>query len=448
MVLPSVDSRLSQVPDPYSRTLLQCRLRCVKPDSGSVSKDHETTRSAALPLSSEGRAPDQEGSLAMNLLSSRVSRPWPRVLRNAACAALLSLPALGARGQTVPFICNGIVSITGGGTIYNGKYAIKQSDFGFFWLDTHALLAGHVQAESKCTGFQPPSDSGIYVLGDCNGITNISSSGNVVLARQFSGQCFAPRRSATGPARRQHQRFTFALGTFDYLGDHGRHPRLDADDRSPGPHLADPAHGRQPEELRLDRQRQPKLAAERGARSRRTSRPTSRSDKGNYYGDKWQLQDSSAAGPLPSPGTSTTPDPSFPTRAARPPPRRSSSATSRATPLPRAATSAPGATAGRASDSTTRRRPRPTSSPRRAPTSSGRARTRSSPRRTPSAARRLSSAATPGSAAPATTPAGRFRPDRQQRGRERDQGKPLGSHARVELHLPRPRRRSTCRARS
>src|SRR6185369_16610409 len=106
--------------------------------------------------------------------------------------------------------------------IYNGRYVMKQSDFGFFWLDTVTLAPGHVQAESKCGGFQPPSDTEIYVTGDCNGISNVSSSGNVVLVRQFSGQCAAAKfPGCNGPRFDAPSRFTFALGSFNYLGDQG-----------------------------------------------------------------------------------------------------------------------------------------------------------------------------------------------------------------------------------
>ena len=78
-------------------------------------------------------------------------------------------------------------------------------------LDTVTLSPGHVQAESKCNGVQPPSDTDLYVIGDCNGITSISSSGNVVLVRQFSGQCGALIHFCNGPRDDGHSRFTFEL---------------------------------------------------------------------------------------------------------------------------------------------------------------------------------------------------------------------------------------------
>src|SRR5262249_20432098 len=123
------------------------------------------------------------------------SLPMKLSLRGSLLLLLALLAPASAAAQSVPYTSNGLVSITGGDPIYNGKYVIKQSDFGFFWLDTQALEPGHVQATGKCNGFSPPSDSGIYVLGDCNGITSVSSSGNVVLVRNFNGQCNAATNS-------------------------------------------------------------------------------------------------------------------------------------------------------------------------------------------------------------------------------------------------------------
>jgi hypothetical protein len=149
-------------------------------------------------------------------------KPFSRTkaLRAPLVALVFLLPGL-LRAQTVPYQVNGVVSLTGGAPIYNGRYVLKQSDFGFFWLDTVTLSPGHVQAESKCNGVQPPADTDLYVIGDCNGITSISSSGNVVLVRQFSGQCGAIIHFCNGPRDDGHSRFTFELGTFAYLGDQG-----------------------------------------------------------------------------------------------------------------------------------------------------------------------------------------------------------------------------------
>ncbi|HKF42441.1 MAG TPA: hypothetical protein VKG01_05025 [Thermoanaerobaculia bacterium] len=218
------------------------------------------------------------------------------LLRRLAAAGLLLLPGLSARAQSVPFTASGIVSITGGPAMYNGKYVIKQSDFGFFWLDTQALSPGHVQAESKCTGFQPTSDTDIYVIGDCNGITNVSTSGNYVLVRQFNGQCFAATKGCNGPRDDNHQRFTFELGTFNYLGDLGEIPdstqTTDPQGRTWSIQPLD-ANGRNFVWIASGQANSPPIA---NAFATNLS-ATGRADKGNYYGDKWQLQDASSGGP-------------------------------------------------------------------------------------------------------------------------------------------------------
>ena len=220
-----------------------------------------------------------------------------RSLRRTLAAALfLVLPSLAARAQTVPYTANGIVSITGGPPIYNGKYVIKQSDFGFFWLDTEALMPGHVQAESKCNGYQPPSDTEIYVIGDCNGITNVSSSGNAVLVRQLNGQCGAAVHSCGGPRDDGHVRFTFALGTFVYLGDLGEIPdSTQASDPQGRTWTLQPADaiGLNFNWVSNGNPNSPPVA---NAFAVNLS-ANGRNDKGSYYGDKWQLQDASTSGP-------------------------------------------------------------------------------------------------------------------------------------------------------
>src|SRR5512132_3279496 len=84
----------------------------------------------------------------------------------------------------------GYVSITGVPVLYIGKFAIQKTDWGFLWLDTETQEAGHVQVQSRCGVGLPPSATGLYVIGDCNGITDVlaSSGGSVVIARQLSGQ--------------------------------------------------------------------------------------------------------------------------------------------------------------------------------------------------------------------------------------------------------------------
>ena len=219
-------------------------------------------------------------------------RSLGRAVRAPLASLMLLAPAF-ALGQAVPYVANGLVSITGGPAIYNGRYVIKQSDFGFFWLDTVTLSPGHVQAESKCTGFQPTSDTDIYVIGDCNGITSISSSGSYVLVRQLNGQCGAATIGCLGPRSDGHSRFTFALGSFDYLGDLGE--------------IADSTQATDPQGRTWTIQ--PRDASGMNflwtaSGGNATAPPVAaafavnlsaggRNDKTNYYGDKWQLQDTS-----------------------------------------------------------------------------------------------------------------------------------------------------------
>lgn len=104
--------------------------------------------------------------------------------------------------------------------LYNGRYAILQSTFGFFWLNTERLEAGHVQAISVCQPLLPPSNSG-YVLagGDCNAISDVATLGDQVVAKMWSGQCGAQRLGCGGPRDDGHFLLAFRLGTWEFLGD-------------------------------------------------------------------------------------------------------------------------------------------------------------------------------------------------------------------------------------
>lgn len=120
--------------------------------------------------------------------------------------------------NVVSFTTAGITSITGVPPIYNDKYVLQKTDFGFFHLDTVAYTAGMVQVQSKCgVGLAAPA-TGLYVIGDCNGITNISTSGTSVLARQLSGQCGACQTGCPGPREDGHYNFLFTLGTWAFVG--------------------------------------------------------------------------------------------------------------------------------------------------------------------------------------------------------------------------------------
>lgn len=134
-------------------------------------------------------------------------------------AIIVVAPAAAAIAQSVQVSPGGWTSVTGVPPVYNGRYVLQKSDFGFFWLDSESLTAGYVGVEAKCGVGQPAPRTGIYVLGDCNGITTISSSGSEVCASQFSGQCGAASQGCGGPRTDGTGAFRFALGgTWAYLG--------------------------------------------------------------------------------------------------------------------------------------------------------------------------------------------------------------------------------------
>ena len=207
---------------------------------------------------------------------------------------MLLFPAL-LRAQTVYVTVNGTVAITSVPPRYYGNYVLQQTDFGFLWLDTAALAAGHAQAVSKCGLGFPPADSSLYAIGDCWSITSIASSGGVVLVRMLSGQCLAQRRECDGPRDDGHYLFTFGLGAgFPFLSDHGTEiPDM--------PGTTDP-QGRtwivEPTDTSginfvwhsSGIPSSPPFADAIGT----NLSAGDRTDKTNYYGDRWQLKDISS----------------------------------------------------------------------------------------------------------------------------------------------------------
>jgi hypothetical protein len=215
-----------------------------------------------------------------------------------ALAALgVALGSASLSAQQVPYTAPGTTSLTGVPMIYNGQYAIQKTDFGFFWLDTAALHAGLVQVESKCGVGQPPAVTGLYVLGDCNGISQVSSSGDIVMARQYSGQCGAATDGCGGPRDPDGGTgmFAFRLGTWEYLG-------RDLPDIPNSTQTADllgrtwvvqalDGNGRNFLWVSAGNPNAPPLAS---ATATNLS-AIGRIDKTNYYGDRWQLQDTSVS---------------------------------------------------------------------------------------------------------------------------------------------------------
>ncbi len=223
----------------------------------------------------------------------RVRRQAGSIALPALIALMLFLPTLSL-AQNVSVTVDGVVGlINGQPAIYSGKYVLQMTEYGFFWLDTAALSAGHVQAVSKCvTGF-PPSDTGFYVLADCNSITNVSASGLLAVVRMTSGQCGAQSAGCGGPRDDGHWRFTFGLGTWDYKGDLGEIPEstdtADPLGRTWSIDAAD-SSGRNFVWHSSGVPSSPPFADAVGI----NLSAGQRTDKTNYYGDRWQLKDISS----------------------------------------------------------------------------------------------------------------------------------------------------------
>ena len=136
-------------------------------------------------------------------------------------AVVLWLVAAVGVAQTVPVAVNGYITVQGVPAIYNTQYVMKQTDFGFLWLDTVAMSGGQVQALSKCSPW-PYSKSNIYTAGDCNGITDIETNGGSVVARVLTGNCYATEVVGSCGGAKQKPPvvyFLFGLGAgFPYLG--------------------------------------------------------------------------------------------------------------------------------------------------------------------------------------------------------------------------------------
>ncbi len=228
----------------------------------------------------------------MNLFPHIRSLGSSRSLRNVLIPLLLVLPAV-LPAQEVPYTAPGIISLGAALPVYNGKYVIKKTDFGFLWLDTTLLQPGLVQVEAKCGTGQPPSATGIYVIGDCNGISNVSTSGTLVVGRQFSGQCGAAKQGCNGGRVNGTGNFFFQLGTWAYLG-------TDLPDIGDSTQSAD-LQGRTWDVQALDiGGRNFKWVASGNANAPPTALATAtnqsagnRADKASYYGDKWRLVDAS-----------------------------------------------------------------------------------------------------------------------------------------------------------
>ncbi len=246
----------------------------------------------------------QEESPLMNVFARSRSLNGLRALPMPLAMLLFFLPTV-LPAQTVPVSTNGRVGIiTGVPPIYTGPYVLQMTEYGFFWLDTAAPLAGHVQAVSKCVSGFPPSDSGLYVLADCNTITNVSASGIYAVVRMTSGQCGAQSHGCGGYRDDGHWRFTFGLGTWDYRGDLGEIP----DSTQTTDPLGRTWSVRPVDNSGMNFSWQvvgggvpptptptptPAVGPPVARASATNLSAAGRGDGTNYYGDKWQLQDTS-----------------------------------------------------------------------------------------------------------------------------------------------------------
>jgi len=227
-------------------------------------------------------------------------------LRTPLAGLVFFLPGL-LSAQSVPVSTSGTVAVTSGiPPVYNGKYVLQQSDYGFFWLDTTTLTPGHVQAVSKCgVGVgAPPSDSNLYVLGDCNSITDVTTSSAQVLVRLTSGQCRSMSRGCGGLRDDGHWLLLFGLGDWQYIGD-ATDPFLLAGNTFPPTGQTTDPQGRTWTLASTDSSQRNFIWQASGLPNSPPIAVASatnlsagiRSDKANYYGDKWQLQDTSSGGP-------------------------------------------------------------------------------------------------------------------------------------------------------
>src|ERR1700693_3932859 len=256
----------------------------------------------------------QEDSSPMNVLPQIRLVKGLRALRPWLAALMFFRPGL-LSAQSVPISTSGVVSIGGVPRVYNGRYVLQLSDYGFFWLVTTTLTPGHVQAVPKCGVGMPPSDSNLYPLGDCNTITDVTTSSSQVLVRLTSGQCRSMSRGCGGPRDDGHWGLLFGLGNWQYLGDATDPYLLLGNTFPPTGQTADP-QGRTWTMTSTDTsQRNFIWQAFGGVTPTPTPTPTpaavpptarataptlsaqGRGDSANYYGDKWQLQDSSTPGP-------------------------------------------------------------------------------------------------------------------------------------------------------
>jgi hypothetical protein len=210
---------------------------------------------------------------------------------------LLYLPA-ALFAQDVPYALSG-VGWAPGGPYYSDdqRYVVWQSDFGFFTLDTQTLTAAHVQAENKC-GFSPPAASNFYLVGDCNGIGSVRTSGGLVEVKAAGGNCSGGKhdQGCSGSLDYLSTFFFGVGGNWVYQGDH-----YNNDVDIPNGTKTSDSVGRtwvlqpiSPGHFNWHAVGNPNAPPTASATAVNLS-AAGRTDKSNYFGDQWTLTDGSSA---------------------------------------------------------------------------------------------------------------------------------------------------------
>jgi hypothetical protein len=218
-----------------------------------------------------------------------------RALCTTLAAATFLLPALMS-AQNVPVTTGGLVSITGIPPIYSGQYVLQATDLGFVWLDTVALTGGHVPVLGKCNAGIPIPVTNLYTIGDCNSISDIAQSGGTLIVHNWSGQCGSVQLGCGGPRTGTQWPWGFTVGTWQFLGPVPDQPdsgqSTDPQGRTWTVQPVDTT-GRKFNWQSSGLPNSPPIAVA----SATNLSAGSRTDKVNYYGDKWQLQDTSSGAP-------------------------------------------------------------------------------------------------------------------------------------------------------